>query len=147
MKRSTSLSFFLLILSVLSGIMLSNATWVGKIGMGLFYKEYTFLKVWYKGAALVFLVLMTLYTLQSLAQKTLAHSTAKIIHIIALLTAVSGLIFSYLDFRKDFSHRLMGERFHIGVYLFWIGWLIISIYLLLTKKNVQAEKDNVGMEV
>lgn len=147
MKRSASLTLFLLILSVIAGVMLSNASWVGKVGMGLFYKEYEFLKIWWKGAALIFLVLMGLYGVQSLVQKNASKSAAKIVHIFTIVLAFVGLYFSYLDFRKDFSHRLLGERFHIGVYLFWIGWIVISIYLLLTKKNIEAEKDNVGVEV
>ena len=43
MRRSASLTLFLAALSVVSGSMLSNASWVGKVGMDLFYEEYTFL--------------------------------------------------------------------------------------------------------
>lgn len=147
MKRSASLTLFLLILSVLSGVLLSNASWVGKAGMSLFYQEYNFLKIWWKGATLIFLILMGLYGLQSLIHKTTSKKTANLTHGIAIVAALAGLYFSYTDFRNDFSHRLLGERFHIGVYLFWIGWVVISIYLLLTKKNEKAEDRNVGMEI
>ena len=147
MKRSASLTLFLLLLSIVSGVLLSNASWVGKMGMSMFYQEYNFLKIWWKGAALIFLILMGLYGLQSLVQKTTSRSTSRFIHIAAIAAALIGLYFSYADFRKDFSHRLLGERFHIGVYLFWIGWIVISIYLLLTRKNEKASQKNVGMEI
>jgi hypothetical protein len=57
------------------------------------------------------------------------------------------LYLTYNDFRQDLSHRLMGERFHIGAYLVWIGWMIISIYLLLTRKISRALNKKVGMDV
>lgn len=147
MKRSASLTLFLLILSVISGVLLSNASWVGKVGISLFYQEYDFLKAWWKGAAFIFLVLMGLYGLQSLIHKTASKKASNLIHCIAIIAALTGLYFSYADFRNDFSHRLLGERFHIGVYLFWVGWIVISIYLLLTRKNEKAEDRNVGMEL
>lgn len=147
MKRAATLTLFLLILSAVSGVLLSNASWVGKMGMSLFYQEYNFLKIWWKGAGLIFFLLTGLYGLQSLIHKTTGKRTSTAVHIFALLVALAGLYFSYRDFRHDFSHRLLGERFHIGVYLFWIGWMVISIYLLLTGKHEKAEEKNVGMEV
>lgn len=57
-------------------------------------------------------------------------ATRRVAHIIALLVAVAGLYFTYRDFRTDFSHNLMKERFHLGAYLFWIGWVSISLFFL-----------------
>ena len=51
-----------------------------------------------------------------------------------MLIAVAGLYFSYHDFRNTLSHKLLGEGFHLGVYLFWLGWIGISIGLLFTAK-------------
>ena len=68
MRRSASLTLFLAALSVVSGSMLSNASWVGKVGMDLFYEEYTFLNTWWKAALLVFAVLIFLYAVQSAVQ-------------------------------------------------------------------------------
>lgn len=141
MKRAASLTLFLLILSILSGTLLASASWVGKVGIDMFYQEYTFLKIWWQGASLIFLVLMFLYALQSFAQKKLSVGAAKIVHIFAILAALCGLYFTYSDFRNDFSHRLLGERFHIGAYLFWIGWISVSVYLLFTKENNKAAKE------
>lgn len=147
MKRAASLTLFLLILAVIAGVLLSQVSWVGRAGMSLFYKDYNFLKVWYQGAALYFVMWMTLYALQSFVQLRVERKIAQLIHLFAIAASLVGLYLSYSDFRHDMSHRLLGERFHIGVYLFWIGWIIVSIYLLLSKKNKQAEKEHIGMEM
>ena len=54
------LIFLLAILSTVSGYLLSKASLVGRIGINLFYKEYKFLKVWWQGALVVFIVLLIL---------------------------------------------------------------------------------------
>lgn len=147
MKRSASLSFFLAILSVVSGFLLSQVSWIGETGISLFYQEYGFLKTWWKGALLVFAVLVFLFAIQAFVQRFSSLKVSRPVHFIALIAAASGLIFSFLDFRNDFSHRLLGESFHIGVYLFWVGWMVISIYFLLIKKNLKAMQKDIGVEV
>ena len=147
MRRSASLTLFLAALSVVSGSMLSNASWVGKVGMDLFYEEYTFLNTWWKAALLVFAVLIFLYAVQSAVQLYSYPQVARLVNVIALVAAVVGLYLSYKDFREDLAHRWMGERFHLGVYLIWVGWMIISVYLLMRKKNARAFKHKVGMDV
>lgn len=147
MRRSASLSLFLAILSVFSGYLLSSATWIGRVGISLFHQEYEFLKSWWKAGLLVFVVLMLLYMLQSAIQKYGSKSISILVDVVALIAAFIGLYLTYDDFRKDLSHRWMGERFHIGAYLFWIGWMVVSIYLLVNKKNKQSMKKKIGMDV
>lgn len=147
MRRSASLTLFLALLSVVSGYLLSKASWIGKVGISLFYQEYEFLKVWWQGALLVFGVLIFLYALQSLVQRMASKSIATAVHLFALVAAFTGLYLTYDDFRQSVSHRWMGERFHIGAYLIWIGWMVISIYLLLSRKNAKAMKEKVGMDM
>lgn len=147
MRRSASLTLFLALFSVVVGYLLSNVSFVGKIGIGVFYEQYDFLRDWWKGAILVFAVWIFLYALQSLIQRTASRGVSIAVDIAALLAALVGLYLSYDDFRRDLSHRWLGERFHIGVYLFWIGWLIISIYLLLNRKNKEALRHKVGMDM
>lgn len=149
MKRSV-LILILAILSAVSGYLLSRASLVGRVGINLFYKEYKFLKIWWQGALVVFIVLLVLLFLQGLVQKKLIFEKAKQLHIIAIVAALVGLYFTYNDFRHTTSHRLLGERFHLGGYLFWIGWILISIYYLAKKtqptKNIltdyKSENDN-----
>jgi hypothetical protein len=147
MRRSASLTLFLALLSVISGYMLSNGSWIGRVGMDLFHDEYSFLNTWWQGALLVFAVLIFLYVLQSVFFLYTSRSVSQVVNIIALLAAIVGLYLTYDDFRSTLSHRWMGERFHIGAYLFWIGWMIISIYLMLNKKNARALNRKVGVDV
>ena len=135
MKRRLSLLLFLFVLACMSGYLLSKATLVGRVGISLFYKQYKLLKVWWQGGLLVFAVWMILFFLQGLAQKKLTPATARMIHLGAIVAALVGLFFTYQDFRNNLSHRLLGERFHLGGYLFWLGWIIVSLFFLLRKEE------------
>jgi len=131
MKTSAVLVSVLVLLSSVSGWLLSKATLIGRTGINLFYKEYRFLKIWWQGGLVVFAGLMAWMFIHYLIQKKLQRTNAVILYAGLLLVAIAGLYFTYQDFRNDFSHRLLGERFHIGAYLFWIGCMIITCFYLL----------------
>ena len=135
MKRSAIFISGIFLLSIISGVLLSKASSVGKAGMTLFYREYNFLKSWWKGAVLVFVVLMILYLVQGLLQKNKPVQKKRMVHLIAILLAVGGFYFTYLDFSETISHRLLGTAFHTGAYLFWVGWIAISVFYLLGIRN------------
>ena len=147
MRRAASLTLFLAMLSVVSGYLLSNSSWIGNVGVSLFYQQYEFLRVWWQGALLVFCFWIFLYAIQSLVQKIASPGISKIVDILAIVAALIGLYLTYHDFRHNIGHRWMGERFHLGAYLIWIGWIIISIYLLLSKRNARALNRKVGIDV
>lgn len=130
MLRNLPFIVFLAILSMIAGYLLSRMSWIGRVGINLLHKEYKFLKVWYQGAGVVFVIWMVLFLLQSWAQKKLSVAGSRVTNVIALLVAVAGLYITYRDFRSDFSHGLLKERFHLGAYLFWIGWMSISLFFL-----------------
>jgi hypothetical protein len=117
-------------LSVVAGYLLSKATLIGRTGIALFYKEYRFFRYWWKGALAVFAVWLLLFLLHRFLHRKLARQQATLLHSTALVIAAIGLYFTYRDFRDDFSHRLLGERFHLGFYLFWIGWMLIGLFYL-----------------
>jgi hypothetical protein len=106
--------------------MLSKITWIGRAGISVFHRDLQYLKTWWKGALIVGCALIVLYIIQSILERKLT----KAIHTLFIALSSIGLYYTYMDFRKDFAHRLMGERFHIGVYLFWMGWIIISVFML-----------------
>lgn len=128
-RRSYQLILALLILSILSGYFLSHSSWIGRNGIRWFYKEYGFLNSWWQSSLIVFAIWLLLYGIQSLIQRKAKPNATKIVHIAAIVLAVIGLFATYNDFRESLSHRLLGERFHLGAYLFWIGWIMISAYL------------------
>ncbi len=130
MKRRSLLVLSLALLSLISGFLLSKATLIGRTGINLFYKEYKFLKVWWQGSLVVFVSLMLLFGLHSFVQMRLKKTTSNLIHLVAVIASLIGLYFTYNDFRHTLNHRLLGERFHLGAYLFWVGWIVIGIYFL-----------------
>lgn len=135
MKKNTGIILFILSTSIISGYLMSKASIIGKIGMSLFYREYNFLKTWWKGALLISALLIMLYIIQEIVLRKYPPVKARTIYIIACVLSVIGLYFTYNDFRHTLSHRLLGERFHLGVYLFWLGWLGISIFYLISIKS------------
>jgi hypothetical protein len=137
LNRNGTVPFLLLLLglSVVAGYLLSKATLIGRTGIALFYREYRFFRYWWKGALLIFTVWMLLFLLHRFLQRHLFRKHADLLHIAALVIAIIGLYFTYSDFRNDFSHRLLGERFHLGFYLFWIGWMLISLYYLFQRRT------------
>lgn len=138
MKRNVILVISLAIVSILIGYLLSSISLVGRAGINFVYTEYSFLKSWWKGAALVFVVWMILFMLQKTLLSKVSKTTSNLVQAIAILIAVASLFFSYSDFRNSLSHRWLGESFHLGVYLFWLGWIVISVFLLL-RKNETAD--------
>jgi inner membrane protein involved in colicin E2 resistance len=134
MRSNTIFTAYLLALSAIAGYMLSKASLVGRVGIFLFYNEYAFLRTWWKGTVLIFAVLLILFGIQYLLHKKANQIIARGTQVTALALAATGLLLTYMDFRDDLAHRWMGERFHIGSYLFWIGWMSISLFLLTKKK-------------
>lgn len=145
MKRYGSFILLLAILSGISGYMLSKSSWIGKVGISLFYQQYEFLKIWWQAGLVVFVLLMVIFALHAILKNKLSGSGGNIACIVLLLIAITGLYGTYHDFRHDFSHRMLGERFHIGAYLFWISWMLISLFFLFRKKgvNVIVASDNI----
>ena len=113
---------------------MSKASWVGRVGMTFFYKEYNLLKIWWQGAIAVYVIWLLLFLLHTFIQKTLPTVTARLLHIVILMIAAAGLYFTYDDFANDFSHHLLGRRFHYGFYIGWIGWVLICLFFAF-KRN------------
>lgn len=143
-KRLAFLITFLAALATLSGYLMSKASFVGRLGMTYVYKEYRFLKTWWKGALAVFVAWMILLLIQWIIEKKLSKQKATLIHILFILLAVAGLYFTYADFQHTTSHRWLKERFHIGAYLFWLGWIIISVFYMVQKREVSPPTPATG---
>lgn len=134
-KRTSVLVVFLAALAVLCGYLMSKASFIGRIGMTYVYKEYRFLKIWWQGALTVFIVWMILLIIQSIVEKNLSKRNATIVHVAFILLALVGLYFTYSDFQHTTSHRWLKEKFHIGAYLFWLGWIVISAFCIVQKRE------------
>lgn len=122
-------------LAALTGYLLSRASVVGKAGIALFYKQYQFLKVWWQGGLVVLGIWLLLFLLHGMIDKKIGGKKAKGVHALMLLLAMLGLFLTYQDFQNTLSHRILGERFHLGGYLFWLGWMLVSLFFLGRKKE------------
>ena len=145
MRRNIPFILYLALLSALSGWLMSHMSWLGRVGVNLFHKEYKFLKVWYEGGAVVFGVLLVLFIMQYVLDRKLSLRSARMVQIIAFLAAAAGMWATYSDFRTDFTHNILKERFHLGAYLFWVGWMSISLFLLATTR-IQKGSSNIQVE-
>lgn len=83
----------------------------------------------------VFIILLILFIVQGIINKKTSGRAAILAQILFLIAGIVGLYFTYNDFRHSFNHRLLGERFHLGAYLFWIGSIAISIFYLVKKRD------------
>ena len=128
-KKIISLNAILIPIAIIAGWTLSKATVVGKVGINFLHREYLFLNSYWKGALLVWSVWIVLEIIQYWIWKRYSRTINFAVQAFLIFLAVLGLYFTYLDFRT-FSHGLLGERFHFGGYLFWIGWCIISIFFI-----------------
>jgi hypothetical protein len=133
-RRYSIVVIGLALFSLIDGYLLSAISFAGRAGISLFYTQYQFLKSWWKDALLVFIFWIILLAIESMVSKKVSKATAAIVQISLLIIAIAGLYLSYADFQNSLSHRLLGERFHLGVYVFWLGWIAISIFILLQKK-------------
>ncbi|HEV7333894.1 MAG TPA: cytochrome d ubiquinol oxidase subunit II [Flavisolibacter sp.] len=144
MKRTSLLILVLLVLSGIAGYLLSKASLVGRMGISLFYKQYAFLKMWWQGGLLIFIVWLVLFALQGWAQRKLSPAASRLLHLGAIVVALIGLYLTYQDFRQSLSHRWLGERFHLGGYLFWIGWMLVSLFYLSGNKKQRLPENQLS---
>lgn len=144
MKRHSYFVGYLVMLGILSGYLLSKATLIGRFGMTFIYNEYSFLKTWWKGGLFVIGTWAALFLLQGyLATRSNEIGSGRKIQYLAIVLALAGLIITYLDFRNTLSHRLLGERFHLGAYLFWLGWVSISVYWITVHRPKTPIKERI----
>jgi len=131
-------------LSVISGLLMSRSSWIGRVGITFFHKAYNLTKVWWQGATAVFIILLLFFFLHSLLQQKLPLIAARIFHFMFLLAAVVALYITYDDFHTTRSHRLLGHNFHNGCYLVWVGWIMECVFFLFSRKKRNEPAINSG---
>ncbi|WP_300598330.1 cytochrome d ubiquinol oxidase subunit II [Niabella sp.] len=136
MKRNYAvLAALLLLIAVLSGILSSGISLVGRVGVNTFYKNYRFFKIWWQAALVCLLVLILVTFLLYAIDKKFKGGKRVILLTGFLFAFLGGLYITYSDFRNSLSHRWLGERFHLGIYLYWIGFCISDLFFLLGPKK------------
>ncbi|WP_313385084.1 hypothetical protein [Chishuiella sp.] len=121
--------------SLISGILISKMSFVGKIGISIIHTEYILLKTWWKTALLFFIIQAFLHIILSLWQFRNSETKARfILPTLFFALGILGLYYTYYDFTET-SHRLLKISFHSGFYLFWATWLLncVSFFVMFWK--------------
>ena len=141
MKNRFILLLILALFSVVSGVLISKMSFIGKIGITFLYDEYTILKSWWQTALMFFTLQMMLFGIMYYFHyKQTSIIMRKLLPFILFFVGVIGFYLTYIDFTET-SHRLMSTSFHMGFYLFWVTWFVNCIYfLILTKKQNKLEE-------
>ncbi len=132
MKRLSLLVLFEIIISLIAGILMSQMSWIGRMGINFIRTEYKIFKSWWKTALAILAIQLVLILLQWIIKRTCKLSTSRIIFLFFLLVGIAGLGYTFYDFSSVYEHRIMKEKFHLGGYLFWIGWIASNLYFLVT---------------
>lgn len=120
------------IVSLISGILLSKMSIIGRIGVSTVYTEYGFLKHWYKGFAAVLLAQIILIAILWLVKRFTTYKNFSIVNLVFIILGLLGLLYTYYDFTST-THKYMNDQFHWGGYLFWIGWFITCFYFFFAR--------------
>ncbi|MFV0144248.1 hypothetical protein NZD85_11055 [Empedobacter stercoris] len=125
--------------SLLSGIMISKMSFIGKVGITIIYNEYTILKSWWKTALLLFAIQAIIFVVLSVwKMKTTKRLKQLLLPLIFLSIGIIGLIYTYYDFTET-SHRLLKKTFHFGFYIFWLTWFGNCIFFMSKQKKKLEE--------
>nr|WP_314678479.1 hypothetical protein [uncultured Capnocytophaga sp.] len=134
MKRSTSLLLFHALLSVVSGILITQMSLLGRIGIHTMYRQFMVFRSWWKTALLLFaaqcLLLGLLWGVRKMANLSVAKKTAWLL----LIVGIAGFGATYWDFSTT-MHKVMKAKFHFGFYLFWIGCWVSCLYFITIKNE------------
>lgn len=135
MKRNITYLILLSFLSFVSGYLLSKLSMTGKFGINLLYKQYKFLKNPLKGSTLILSLYLILFLLLYFVYKRWTNNNPNKISILILLLGIIGALLTYYDFVHTLAHKILGQSFHFGAYVFWLGWISIPVYYLANRKK------------
>ena len=114
------------LISVVSGILITQMSLLGRIGIHTMYRQFLVFRSWWKTALLFFAAQCLLLALLYGVRKAMRLSSAKKVAWILLLIGILGAGTTYWDF----SHTM---QFHFGFYLFWLGWAVSCLYFISLK--------------
>ena len=134
MKNVTILGLVQALLSLISGVLISKMSFIGKIGISTMYREYTIFKTWWKTALLLLVIQLVLIVVLQLFKAKVSVSFSRLLAFLLIVLGGIGAYFTYIDFTTT-----------LGFYLFWVGWFITCFYYLLFKKK--KKEDNIQQDI
>ena len=146
MKKSTSILLFQGLISVVSGILITQMSLLGRIGIHTMYRQFLVFRSWWKTALLFFAAQCLLLALLYGVRKAMRLSSAKKVAWILLLIGILGAGTTYWDFSHT-MHKVMKAKFHFGFYLFWLGWAVSCLYFISLKGDERKVPNDEHVQV
>lgn len=138
MKNLISLTLFQALSSVISSVLISKMSFIGRVGISTMYREYLIFKTWWKTALLLFTIQFVLILTIQLSKK-ISPKVKISICILLIIIGIAGTYLTYIDFTTT-NHKMMKFSFHSGFYLFWLSWFITCVYFLFFDKTRKLNK-------
>ena len=110
MKNVTILGLVQALLSLISGILISKMSFIGKIGISTMYREYTIFKTWWKTALLLLVIQLVLIAVLQLFKAKVSVSFSRLLAFLLIVLGGIGAYFTYIDFTTT-SHKMMKLSF------------------------------------
>lgn len=141
MKGLSTLITFHAFLATVCGVLISQMSFVGRMGITFFYKNYGILKIWWQTALLIFLIHVIFIGVFYIFKRILPRKFSLFLFILLAILGFIGLYFTYENFRTG-TYKLMRNNFHVGFYLFWLGWELNCFYFMIVrrKSHILTEK-------
>lgn len=136
MKNLSILTLIQAVMSLISAVLISKMSFIGKIGVSTYYSQYAVFKTWWKTAIILFIVQLVLILFLQTFRTKVSPNFARVLAILLTIIGAVGFYFTYVDFTTT-SHKVMKFSFHLGFYLFWVAWFISCGYFLLAKEVKQ----------
>lgn len=141
MKNVSILALFQALSSVISGILISKMSFIGRVGINMMHREYLIFKTWWKTALLFFVTQLVLILILEILRK-ISPKFQKIISFLLVIIGGVGAYLTYIDFTTT-SHKMMKMSFHSGFYLFWVSWFITCFYYLFQRFPQKHKKETI----
>jgi hypothetical protein len=129
-RRIYLLIAFQALFTLLQTYLISKISLIGKVGIALFYKQYALLRSGWKTFFLFFAIQLAVIAIFYIVGQRSSKKAARLVAYVLIGMALVGLWFTFDDFLHTYSHRLLKERFHLGFYLFWAGWIISCVFFI-----------------
>ncbi len=134
MKGLGILIVFQALLSTIAAVLISQMSWVGKLGIRFLYRDYTILSVWWQTAILAFSVQLVVVLVLWINRRLLPYWISFFVTLFVLLTGILGCYWTYLDLTTT-SHKYLRGNFPAGVYLFWASWFVSCFFFIFAKRR------------
>lgn len=141
--KTISLILIQALLSVISGVLASKMSLIGKLAVSVTHREYSVFKTWWKTALIIFAIQIILIFILWVFKK-ISNSLGTVVSLLMLVIIGFGVYYTYLDFTET-SHKHMKMTFHSGFYLAWLGAALSCIFFIITpikNQNKEIELEN-----